>query len=83
MDTNKRVLQGTVVSRKNEKTAVVRVDKFKKHPLYHKRIRQSKKYHVHDEENKTNEGDFVAIVEDRRRSKRKYFSLHQILEAKK
>ena len=49
----KRVLQGTVVSDKNEKTVVVRVERRFTHPLLKKTIRRSKKYHAHDEGNRT------------------------------
>ena len=47
----KRVLTGTVVSDKTDKTVVVRVERRVKHPLYGKIIRRSKKYHAHDEGN--------------------------------
>ena len=47
----KRILTGTVVSDKNDKTVVVLVERKVKHPLYGKIIRRSKKYHAHDEDN--------------------------------
>ena len=47
----KRVLTGTVVSDKTDKTVVVRVERRVKHPLYGKIIKRSKKYHAHDEGN--------------------------------
>ena len=47
----KRVLTGTVVSDKTDKTVVVRVERKVKHALYGKIIRRSKKYHAHDEGN--------------------------------
>lgn len=59
----KRVLQGTVVSNKGEKTVVVRVERAFKHPLFGKTIRRSKKYHAHDADNAFNEGDIVRIQE--------------------
>jgi small subunit ribosomal protein S17 len=59
----KRVLQGTVVSDKGEKTVVVKVERTFKHPLYGKTVRSSKKYHAHDENNAFNEGDKISIVE--------------------
>ena len=59
----KRVLTGTVVSDKTDKTVVVRVERKVKHPLYGKIIRRSKKYHAHDEGNEYHEGDTVRIEE--------------------
>lgn len=59
----KRVLTGTVVSDKNEKTVVVKVERRVKHPLYGKIIRRSKKYHAHDEENVVRVGETVRIEE--------------------
>lgn len=80
METNKRVLEGTVVSVKNDKTAVVKVEGVKMHPIYRKRIRVSKKYHVHDEKNECAIGDLVAIIESRTYSKLKHFELKEILK---
>ena len=59
----KRVLTGTVVSDKGDKTVVVRVERKVKHPLYGKIIRRSKKYHAHDETNQFHEGETVRIEE--------------------
>ena len=59
----KRVLSGTVVSDKGDKTVVVRVERRVKHPLYGKIIRLSKKYHAHDEGNAYREGEQVRIEE--------------------
>jgi small subunit ribosomal protein S17 len=59
----KRVLYGTVVSDKNDKTIVVRVERRFTHPLYKKTVRRSKKYHAHDAANKHKIGDAVAIQE--------------------
>ena len=59
----KRVLTGTVVSDKGEKTVVVRVERRVKHPLYGKIIRRSKKYHAHDEANTFKAGETVRIEE--------------------
>jgi len=67
----KRVLQGTVVSDKADKTIVVRVDRQVIHPLYKKYIRMSKKYAAHDAENRYKTGDLVRIEESRPISKRK------------
>lgn len=59
----KRVLTGTVVSDKTDKTVVVKVERRVTHPLYGKIIRRSKKYHAHDEENAYREGETVRIEE--------------------
>lgn len=59
----KRILQGVVVSNANEKTAVVRVERRVKHPLLGKVVRQSKRYHAHDEGNACQVGDMVRIEE--------------------
>ena len=67
----KRVLTGTVVSDKGDKTVVVRVERRVKHPLYGKIIKRSKKYHAHDEGNEFKEGQIVRIEETRPISKLK------------
>jgi small subunit ribosomal protein S17 len=67
----KRVLQGVVVSDKNDKTIVVEVERRFTHPLLKKTVRRSKKYHAHDEENRYKVGDQVAIEEARPLSKNK------------
>ncbi len=59
----KRVLQGVVVSDKNEKTVVVQVERRLTHPVLKKTVRLTKKYHAHDESNKFHEGDVVRIQE--------------------
>ena len=67
----KRVLTGTVVSDKGDKTIVVRVERRVKHPLYGKIIRRSKKYHAHDETNEVRAGETVRIEETKPISKLK------------
>ena len=59
----KRILQGTVVSDKQEKTIVVKVERRFTHPLFKKTVRKTKNYHAHDEANKFKVGDEVAIIE--------------------
>ena len=59
----KRVLTGTVVSDKGDKTVVVRVERRVKHPLYGKIIKLSKKYHAHDEANEFKAGEQIRIEE--------------------
>ena len=67
----KRILQGTIVSDKGDKTVVVKVERRVKHPLYAKIIRLSKKYHAHDEGNEFKAGETVRIEETRPISKLK------------
>ena len=67
----KRVLQGTVVSDKADKTVTVLVERRVMHPLYKKIIRKSKKYAAHDEGNAVKMGDIVKIRECAPISKRK------------
>ena len=59
----KRVLQGVVVSDKNAKTVVVKVERRFIHPVMGKTVRRSKKYHAHDEGNTFKEGEVVRIEE--------------------
>ena len=67
----KRILSGVVVSANANKTIVVNVTRRIKHKLYKKIIRQTKKYHAPDENNKSNVGDVVSIVESKPISKLK------------
>ena len=59
----KRILQGKVVSDKNEQTVTVLVERRFKHPLLQKTVRSSKKYRAHDAENQFKVGDTVRIIE--------------------
>ncbi len=67
----RRVLTGVVVSDKNEKTVIVRVDRRISHPLYKKTIARSKKYAAHDEKSQFKVGDKVQIIESAPISKTK------------
>jgi small subunit ribosomal protein S17 len=71
----KRILQGVVVSDKQDKTIVVRVERRLMHPIYKKFIRRSKKYAAHDEGNTCKIGDVVRIRECRPISKNKTWEL--------
>ena len=71
----KRVLQGTVVSDKTDKTIVVLVERRFTHPIMKKTVRRSKKYHAHDPENAAKVGDIVRIEECRPISKTKSWAL--------
>ncbi len=59
----KRVLQGTVVSDKSDKTIVVKVERRFAHPMFKKTVRRSKRYKAHDESNQYKTGDAVQIQE--------------------
>lgn len=72
-DTNKKTLKGKVVSDAMDKTVVVEVGRFVKHPKYKKFYTISKKYHAHDEKNQFKIGDEVEIVGTRPISKKKKF----------
>src|SRR3979411_2457756 len=71
----KRTLQGVVVSDKQAKTVVVRVDRRFTHPIYKKTIRRSKNYHAHDENNEFKPGDQVWIEESKPISKLKRWTV--------
>jgi small subunit ribosomal protein S17 len=73
----RRVLQGTVVSDKMDKTITVLVERRVRHPIYKKYIRKSKKYAAHDEANASKVGDVVSIIECAPISKRKRWTLIQ------
>ena len=80
MEKVRKEFVGTVVSAKNNKTITVKVETYKKHPLYKKRVKSSKKYAVHDESNKAKVGDTVRIVETKPISKTKHFYLAEIVK---
>ena len=71
----KRILQGTVVSDKQDKTIVVKVERRFTHPLLKKTVRRSKNYHAHDETNACKVGDQVSIVEAKPLSKLKRWAV--------
>lgn len=76
----RRTVVGKVVSDKMDKTIVVMVETYKKHPLYGKRVKYSKKYKAHDEQNLAKVGDIVEIMETRPISRDKRFRLVEIVE---
>jgi small subunit ribosomal protein S17 len=76
----KRTLQGVVVSDKQDKTVVVRVERRFTHPVMKKTVRSSKKYYAHDEANEFSVGDIVKIEERRPLSKLKRW---QVVEGEK
>jgi small subunit ribosomal protein S17 len=77
---NRKVYQGTVVSTKMDKTITVLVETHKKHKLYGKRVKSSKKFKAHDEENIARDGDIVRIMETRPLSATKRFRLVEVVK---
>lgn len=71
----RRILQGVVVSDKQDKTVVVRVERQVMHPVYKKFIKRSKKYAAHDENNQFKTGDNVKIIESKPMSKTKAWTV--------
>ena len=78
----RRILTGTVVSTKTDKTITVMVENYKKHLLYGKRVKNTKKFAAHDENNQAKLGDVVKIMETRPLSKTKKFRLLEVVESK-
>ncbi|CAL4325115.1 30S ribosomal protein S17 [Buchnera aphidicola] len=74
------ILQGCVISDKMQKTAVIAVERFVKHPIYGKFIKRTTKLHFHDEKNECDIGDTIEIRECRPISKKKSWILLRILE---
>ncbi len=75
-----RTEMGIVVSDKMDKTIVVKIERKIQHKLYKKYIKRSSKIHAHDENNECNIGDLVRIKESRPMSKKKSWTLAEILE---
>ncbi len=80
-ETQPRVLSGTVVSNKMQKTIVVSVERLVKHPRYGKYVKRRSKLHAHDAEGICHIGDFVRIQECRPLSKTKTWILLEVLNA--
>ncbi|WP_298000400.1 30S ribosomal protein S17 [uncultured Faecalibaculum sp.] len=76
----RKTYHGTVVSDKMDKTITVAVETKKTHPLYGKRVKYTKKFKAHDEQNAAREGDTVVIMETRPLSATKRFRLVEIVE---
>ncbi len=72
---HRKTLRGTVVSDKMQETAVVLVSRFVKHPKYKKYMKQTKKYHAHNPENRAKMGEVVTIRSCRPMSKTKSFEI--------
>ena len=80
---SRKVRVGFVTSDKIDKTIVVTVEEFIRHPLYGKRVKRTKKFKAHDEENTCGIGDKVRIMETRPLSKDKRWRLVEIVEKAK
>lgn len=78
--TTRRIIVGTVVSDKMDKTIVVQAARLTKHPKYGKFYKKFKKFKVHDEKNTCDVGDLVEIIESQPISKQKSFRLKRIIE---
>jgi small subunit ribosomal protein S17 len=76
----RKVYTGRVVSDKMDKTITVLVETYKTHPLYGKRVKYSKKFKAHDENNQAKTGDIVRIMETRPLSSTKRFRLVEVVE---
>ena len=76
----KRELIGVVVSDKADKTITVKVETYKMNPIYKKRVKYSKKYAAHDENNQAHVGDKVRLVMTRPLSKTKRYELVEVIE---
>ena len=77
----RKVYQGRVVSDKMDKTITVVVETYKKDPIYGKRVKYSKKFKAHDENNQAKIGDIVKIMETRPLSATKRFRLVEVVAA--
>ncbi len=75
----RRIIVGTVVSDKMQKTIVVKVDRRVRHSLYEKYITRSRRFKAHDEKNQAKIGDLVTLVESRPLSREKRWVLQSIL----
>ena len=76
---NRRMLDGTVVSDKMDKTVVVRVERLVRDPQYQKYVRRYSRFMAHDEDNACRVGDMVRIIEHRPLSKRKRWKVQETL----
>ncbi len=79
-ETKKTTLIGKVVSDKMDKTITVLVETQRRHPLYGKMVKYSKKYHAHDEKNEAKIGDTVMITQTRPLSKTVNYELTKVIE---
>ena len=76
-EANRKKILGTVVSVKGDKTAIIKMEILKTHPLYGKKIKWSKRYMIHDENNELKLGEYVEAIEGQKISKKKSFYLNR------
>ncbi len=79
-EARRRTMQGRVVSNKMQKTVVVAVETVRRHPLYGRNMRRTKRFKAHDEENRCQVGDVVIIAESRPISKDKHWVVREIVK---
>ncbi len=79
MPGNRKIMEGTVVSTKMQKTVVVEVMRTTRHPMYNKVLRHGKKYLAHDENEECQEGNIVRMEETRPLSRRKRWRVIEIV----
>ena len=79
-ETHRRKMTGVVVKDKMDKTVVIEVEKFLKHPKYHKYLKTKKRYKAHDEKSECKIGDRVMIMESRPLSKEKRWVVKEIVK---
>lgn len=77
---NRKKILGTVVSIKGDKTAIIKMEILKTHSLYGKKVKWSKKYMIHDENNELKLGEYVEAIEGQKISKRKAFYLNRKID---
>ena len=80
MEKKRHEVIGKVVSAKNDKTITILVETYKKDPKYGKRVKYSKKYAAHDENNQAKVGDIVKVVATKPLSKTKRYNLVEVVE---
>ncbi|EPB99935.1 30S ribosomal protein S17 [Litchfieldella anticariensis FP35 = DSM 16096] len=78
-----RMLTGKVVSDKMDKSIVVMIERRERHPIYGKYVKRSTKLHAHDAQNQAKAGDTVSIAESRPLSKKKAWTLVEVVEQAK
>ncbi len=81
VESNKKVITGTVVSNKMDKTVVVSVERKFIHRTFKKVVKRTKKFKCHDEKNECSVGDFISMREVRPLSKTKRWNLDKVLKA--
>ncbi len=80
MEGQRKRLTGRVTSDKMDKTVVVEVERLKRHRIYGKVLKRTKKYMAHDEKNACRIGDLVRIIESRPLSRKKHWVVEEIME---